>query len=132
MEDKYGKETDYKAIIFETAGVKREELIKRYLAMDIGVVTPAMDGMNLVAKEMIVCNPNASLILSEGAGTHHQFLENKLADNYHLVQDITKVEAFAQVMHEAVTQPKKVAELSEYLKKNGVEKWSNEFLYGKK
>ncbi|CAK5123415.1 unnamed protein product [Meloidogyne enterolobii] len=53
--------------------------------MDIGVVTPVMDGMNLVAKEMIVCNPNASLILSEGAGTHHQFLENKLADNYHLV-----------------------------------------------
>ena len=48
MEDKYGKETDYKPIIFETEGVNREELVKRYLAMDIGVVTPVMDGMNLV------------------------------------------------------------------------------------
>uniref|UniRef100_A0A914L9F1 Trehalose-6-phosphate synthase n=2 Tax=Meloidogyne TaxID=189290 RepID=A0A914L9F1_MELIC len=132
LEDKYGKETDYKPIIFETEGVNREELVKRYLAMDIGVVTPVMDGMNLVVKEMIVCNPDAALILSEGAGTHHQFTENKLSHNYHVVQDIEDAEVFAQVMHEAVTQPKKVAELSEYLKENGVEKWSNEFLYGKK
>nr|CAD2157922.1 unnamed protein product [Meloidogyne enterolobii] len=130
--DGQGIEINYKPIIFETKGVNREELVKRYLAMDIGVVTPVMDGMNLVAKEMIVCNPDAALILSEGAGTHHQFTENKLSHNYHVVQDIEDAEAFAQVMHEAVTQPKKVAKLSEYLKENGVEKWSNEFLYGKK
>jgi len=34
---------------------------------------------------MIISNPKASLILSEGAGTHHQLSENELNDTYHLV-----------------------------------------------
>nr|CAD2134256.1 unnamed protein product [Meloidogyne enterolobii] len=50
--------------------------------MDVGVVTPVMDGMNLVAKEMIASNPRAPLILSKGAGTHHQLKENGLSGNY--------------------------------------------------
>ncbi|KAL7070319.1 hypothetical protein ACQ4LE_010450 [Meloidogyne hapla] len=123
--------TNYKPIIFVREGVNREELIKHYLAMDIGVVTPVMDGMNLVAKEMIVCKPEATLILSKGAGIHHQFLENKLHDNYYLVEKITDVNAFAAVMHKAATEPKEVSVLSKYLEDNGVEKWSEEFLYGK-
>uniref|UniRef100_A0A914LD81 Trehalose-6-phosphate synthase n=1 Tax=Meloidogyne incognita TaxID=6306 RepID=A0A914LD81_MELIC len=75
----------YKAIDIRTDGMKRELLVLRYLAMDVGIVTPVKDGMNLVAKEMILSNPDAALILSEGAGTHHQFLENGLGGKYHLV-----------------------------------------------
>lgn len=47
-------------------------MVAHYLAMDIGVVTPIKDGMNLVAKEMMVCNTRAALILSSGAGTEVQ------------------------------------------------------------
>lgn len=58
-----------------------------YLAMDVGLVTPKRDGMNLVAKEMIICNPKvrrflviafesfvsqAALMISSGAGTEQQ------------------------------------------------------------
>ena len=43
-----------------------------------------------VAKEMILSNPDAALILSEGAGTHHQFLENGLGGKYHLVITLFK------------------------------------------
>ncbi|KAK6009691.1 hypothetical protein OSTOST_25359 [Ostertagia ostertagi] len=60
---------DWRPLRFETDGLPRTRLIAHYLAMDIGVVTPSKDGMNLVAKEMMVCNPSASLVLSSGAGT---------------------------------------------------------------
>ena len=38
----------YKAIDIRTDGMKRELLVLRYLAMDVGIVTPVKDGMNLV------------------------------------------------------------------------------------
>jgi trehalose-6-phosphate synthase len=41
--------------------------------MDVGIVTPKKDGMNLVAKEMLLCNPKAGLVLSTGAGSEIQF-----------------------------------------------------------
>jgi trehalose-6-phosphate synthase len=43
--EKYGK---WLPIIFQTSGLQRSELIAHYLAMDVGVVTPKKDGMNLV------------------------------------------------------------------------------------
>jgi hypothetical protein len=55
-----------------SSGLPRAKLIAHYLAMDVGVVTPSKDGMNLVAKEMMICNPEAALVLSSGAGTEVQ------------------------------------------------------------
>lgn len=52
--------------------------------------------MNLVAKEMLVCNPNASLVLSSGAGTEVQlgnagfYTEEKRM--YHRVDNIHDTE----------------------------------------
>lgn len=78
---------EWRPVRFDTDGLPRTRLVAHYLAMDIGVVTPSkvrflkfliplafdslsfQDGMNLVAKEMMVCNPSASLVLSSGAGT---------------------------------------------------------------
>uniref|UniRef100_A0A915LLZ3 Uncharacterized protein n=1 Tax=Meloidogyne javanica TaxID=6303 RepID=A0A915LLZ3_MELJA len=101
--------------------------------MDVGVVTPVMDGMNLVAKEMIASNPRAPLILSKGAGTHHQLKENGLSGNYFLVEDIKNSEHFANVLHDSTllseeAQKIRGEKLREYLKKHSVDKWSEEFL----
>lgn len=70
---KCAEDPEWKPLIFQTSGLTRAELIPHYMAMDIGVVTPKKDGMNLVAKEMLICNPTATLILSTGAGTEQQF-----------------------------------------------------------
>uniref|UniRef100_A0A914RK71 Glyco_transf_20 n=1 Tax=Parascaris equorum TaxID=6256 RepID=A0A914RK71_PAREQ len=67
--DRIGKDVLYQLYL----GLPRADLVASYLAMDIGVVTPKKDGMNLVAKEMLVCNPHAGLILSTGAGSEIQF-----------------------------------------------------------
>ncbi|VDK64669.1 unnamed protein product [Gongylonema pulchrum] len=44
---------DWKPLIFVTEGLPRKELVASYLAMDIGVVTPKKDGMNLVSLSLI-------------------------------------------------------------------------------
>ncbi len=51
---------EWRPLIFETEGLRRPVLVSRYLAMDVGVVTPKKDGMNLVAKEMLVRSTNSS------------------------------------------------------------------------
>lgn len=55
---------------FINRGVKFEELCALYALSDVAMVTPLVDGMNLVAKEYIACQENHGgvLILSEFAG----------------------------------------------------------------
>lgn len=72
--------------------------------MNVGVVTPKMDGMNLVAKEMVICNPNAALVLSAGAGTDAQLgKEGFYSDKkklYYRVADVCDTNAFAETFYE--------------------------------
>lgn len=79
----------------------RQQLIAHYLAMDIGVVTPKKDGMNLVVKEMSVCNPQAGLVLSSGAGSEIQFTMAGLHPDdgdctYHRVEDVFDLEVYCR------------------------------------
>lgn len=88
--DKY---PEWRPLIFQTDGLQRSDLVAHYLAMDVGVVTPRKDGMNLVAKEMMVCNPMAGLVLSTGAGSEFQFTMAGLHPDdgdctYHRVDDL--------------------------------------------
>ncbi|RCN43435.1 trehalose-6-phosphate synthase domain protein [Ancylostoma caninum] len=39
---------EWKPLIFQTDGLPRPELVAAYMAMDVGIVTPKKDGMNLV------------------------------------------------------------------------------------
>jgi trehalose-6-phosphate synthase len=84
-------------VLITTVGLPRPTLVAHYLAMDVGVVTPLKDGMNLVAKEMLVCNPKATLMLSTGAGTEVQFGQAGLYEQsgkqyYVRVEDLSDTE----------------------------------------
>ncbi|VDK29326.1 unnamed protein product, partial [Gongylonema pulchrum] len=87
---------NWKPIKFDMDGLPRSKLVLHYLAMDVGVVTPIKDGMNLVAKEMMICNPAAALILSSGAGTEVQlgnagfYAQDKQC--YYRVEDVADAE----------------------------------------
>ncbi|VDM97430.1 unnamed protein product [Thelazia callipaeda] len=87
---------NWKPIKFTMDGLPRAKLVAHYLAMDVGVVTPIKDGMNLVAKEMVICNPGAALILSSGAGTEVQlgsagfYAHDKQC--YYRIEDVTKAD----------------------------------------
>lgn len=65
------------------------------------VVTPVADGMNLVIKEAILCNPAAVLVLSTGAGAENQLRDAGLSDCYIRIDDISDSEAFANQLKAA-------------------------------
>ncbi|EPB66160.1 hypothetical protein ANCCEY_14748 [Ancylostoma ceylanicum] len=105
------------------------------MAMDIGIVTPKKDGMNLVAKEMLVCNPRAGLILSTGAGSEIQFSTSGLykedgEKNYHRVVDLFDAEAYADAFYAAATESDESRKahgkrLSEFILSNDIERDDN-------
>jgi len=128
---------DWRPLIFVTDGLNRPMLVAHYMAMDVGIVTPKRDGMNLVAKEMVLCNPHATLILSDGAGTEQQFFtagfykqEDRL---YHRVTNLCDANGFAKTIYEAVVEDKaavinNASRLREFVMANDIEKWSSSFL----
>ncbi|CAG9539259.1 unnamed protein product [Cercopithifilaria johnstoni] len=129
---------NWKPLIFETEGLPRKELIACYLAMDIGVVTPKKDGMNLVAKEMLLCNPNAGLILSSGAGSEVQFSRagfyQESGDQcYKRVVDLYNLDSYSDAFYQAAIQDlterrANSTRLHDFILANDIEKWSTAFL----
>jgi trehalose 6-phosphate synthase/phosphatase len=61
---------DWTPVVYIRRAISRTELVALYAASDVGWVTPLRDGMNLVAKEFVACQPDgdAVLVLSEFAG----------------------------------------------------------------
>uniref|UniRef100_A0A0N5AKK0 alpha,alpha-trehalose-phosphate synthase (UDP-forming) n=1 Tax=Syphacia muris TaxID=451379 RepID=A0A0N5AKK0_9BILA len=128
---------NWRAIKFNTEGLQRKGLIAHYLAMDVGVVTPAKDGMNLVAKEMLVCNPCAALILSTGAGTEVQLgnagFYGQDQQCYYRVEDIGNADKFAETFFKAATEQLEVRQehgkrLNQFLMCHDIDEWSTAFL----
>uniref|UniRef100_A0A7E4UZC4 alpha,alpha-trehalose-phosphate synthase (UDP-forming) n=1 Tax=Panagrellus redivivus TaxID=6233 RepID=A0A7E4UZC4_PANRE len=131
---------DWKPLVFQTDGLQRSDLIAHYLAMDIGVVTPKKDGMNLVAKEMLVCNPSVGLVLSTGAGSEIQFTmaglhpdETPNECTYHRVSDVYDVDSYADAFYNAAIEPEDERarhghRLNEFIMANDIERWSVAFL----
>ncbi len=86
---------------FINRGVKFEELCALYRLADVCMVTPLIDGMNLVAKEYLACQPEGGsgvLILSEFAGAAQE-LYGTLSVNPYDTDDM------AEALHAALTRP---------------------------
>ncbi|KAF1764704.1 hypothetical protein GCK72_004654 [Caenorhabditis remanei] len=134
---KSSENPSWKPLIFQTDGMQRSELVAAYLAMDIGVVTPKKDGMNLVAKEMLVCNPTAGLVLSTGAGSEIQFttagLYTDKEKNYHRISNVFDADSYCDAFYEAALESEAVRaehgkRLHEFIMANDIERWSSAFL----
>ncbi|GMR36829.1 hypothetical protein PMAYCL1PPCAC_07024 [Pristionchus mayeri] len=129
---------EWTPIVFECDGLPRDQLVAAYCAMDIGVVTPRKDGMNLVAKEMIVVNPRAGLILSTGAGSEIQFYNAGLYGaegerNYTRIEDLYDPLEYAACFYDAATlneeeRAKRSKKIHEFLLAHDIERWSTAFL----
>ncbi len=80
----YG-ETDWTPISYITRSRTFDEIIALYLATDVMMVTPLVDGMNLVAKEYVAaaCTQGCGvLVLSERAGAAHELGEALIVNPY--------------------------------------------------
>ncbi|MFW5999578.1 MAG: alpha,alpha-trehalose-phosphate synthase (UDP-forming) [Halanaerobiaceae bacterium] len=91
---KYQKD-DWAPIKNFNRAVPQEELIPYYRAADIGLITPLIDGMNLVAKEYVAAQEDGVLILSEFAGASSVLDEALTVNPYH-------IEKVADTLHRAL------------------------------
>ena len=87
-------------IRFIHGSVNFTDLCALYATADVGMVTPLIDGMNLVAKEYIACQRehDGVLILSEFAGAAEELSNAMLVNPY-------DARAVAQALHEALAMP---------------------------
>jgi trehalose 6-phosphate synthase/phosphatase len=90
----------YQPIHYYAASFSAEELGQAYRRVNVMMVSPLMDGMNLVAKEFIAARPDHDgvLVLSEFAGATHELSEALLINPY-------DIEGTAETMFKALSMP---------------------------
>jgi len=108
-------------------GVPQEELIAEYRAADIGLVTPGLDGMNLVAKEFIAANKEPKvLILSEFAGSSEELHEALLVNPYDPDQVASAIKTAIEMPEEE--KQDRWRRLRKRVRKKDLPTWADEFL----
>ncbi len=96
--------------------VPQKELLPYFQAADIALITPLIDGMNLVAKEYLAVKENGILILSEFAGAADTLQEALIVNPYN-------IEDVADSIHYGLEMPEK-ERLERYNKlKNKISKY---------
>lgn len=116
-------------IRFINRPVPREVLAGLYRASDVALVTPLMDGMNLVAKEFVAAQDPRDpgvLILSQFAGAAEQMTEALLVNPHDTEQMATTMITALMMSHSE--RRERHAALMKGLDRHDVHWWSNAFL----
>ncbi len=108
-------------------GIPQRKLIAEYRAADVGLVTPGLDGMNLVSKEFIAANQKPKvLILSEFAGSAEQ-LDGAIHVNPYDSDQVARAIKQAIEMPEAEKEERWKG-LRKQVKTEDLSSWSEKFL----
>lgn len=104
------------------------ELAALYATADVALITPARDGMNLVAKEYLATRRDNGgvLVLSEMAGAARELME-ALIVNPNSAEDVARALALALEMP-ADERRRRAEPMRARLKQNDVDAWSARFL----
>jgi trehalose 6-phosphate synthase len=108
--------------------LEREELVAYYKAADVMVVTPLVDGMNLVAKEYVASrvDEDGVLLLSEFAGAAHELSAAVLVNPY-------DIDGVALAMRQAIElEPaerlRRMREMRNTVREHDLEAWTRRIL----
>ncbi|MEA3239279.1 MAG: trehalose-6-phosphate synthase [Candidatus Bipolaricaulota bacterium] len=104
----------------------QQDLIPYYLAADVALITPLIDGMNLVAKEYVATRDNGTLILSEFAGAADTLTEAIQVNPYD-TENVVKALLRALENPEA-KQKKEFVRMKKKLCQMDVHWWCDRFL----
>jgi trehalose-6-phosphate synthase len=104
-----------------------EVLVAYFLAADVALVTPLMDGMNLVAKEYVAtrANDGGALILRQLAGAAVE-LKDALLINLYDIDEIVRLLKYALELDRG-EQRHRVQALGAAVHKNTLSQWSQAF-----
>ena len=118
----------WKPIIYIDTKVEHKDLAAYYRMADVGIVSSAYDGMNLVGKEYVACqtDENGVLILSEFAGAADELDGAILVNPY-------DIEGFSDSIKNALTmspqeRTERMKVLRTQIRENDIYKWISDML----
>lgn len=120
---------DWMPIWYLYQSFDQDDLIKRYKASDVLLVTPLRDGMNLIAKEYIASHTDhlGVLILSETAGAASELSEAIVVNPNDDLQIADSIKyALEMPKHEQITRNQI---MHERIKRYNVTYWAEDFLH---
>ncbi|MDW5562654.1 MAG: trehalose-6-phosphate synthase [Methanomassiliicoccus sp.] len=120
------QQPNWTPIIYMNRYVTPDDLMMYYMIADVAMITPVIDGMNLVAKEYITLNDQGVLILSEFAGASEEMGAALIVNPY-------DVEMSAKAILRALTmtpeeRSRHVQALRSVIKKHDLYWWLDTFM----
>lgn len=113
-------------IIYINRQLPGDEIMMLYRIADVAMVTPIIDGMNLVAKEYVTVNDNGVLILSEFAGASEEMNQSIIVNPYDLDGMAAALEKALSMTPEE--RGRHIAQLREIVKEHDIYWWLDTFL----
>lgn len=123
---KYGQ-PDWNPVYYYDQRFSLKTLIAHNLISDVALVTPLMDGMNLVAKEWIAGAEKGVLILSEFAGAAEQLAPEAIIVNPSNVREIAEAIKTALTMSDNEKE-ERLFKLKDKIMSRDVNWWREKFL----
>lgn len=118
----------YAPVHYLYRGLPQDEIVALYRIADLMLVTPLRDGLNLVAKEFVVCsaNPDAMLLLSEFAGAADEMGEALVVNPYDIESVVSAMEQSLMISREE--KHERMSALKERVLKYDCHAWANDFI----
>ncbi|MGM0419791.1 MAG: alpha,alpha-trehalose-phosphate synthase (UDP-forming) [Bacillota bacterium] len=115
----------WQPIVYFKGGVPQKELLPYFLAADAALITPLIDGLNLVSKEFLAINEGGQIILSEFAGAASQLDGAYLTNPYNIEETAMTI---AQALGAGPVEKKERYEANaEIAQKQDIEWWRDHF-----
>ena len=119
---------EWQQIHFVNEVIERSKIFAYYKLADLCLVTSLDDGMNLVAKEYVICAPadKGMLVLSKFAGAARDLKSSVLINPY-------SIEASADLIHYTITMKKderikRMNEMKAIVKERNIYDWAMNFI----
>ncbi|MCJ8499020.1 bifunctional alpha,alpha-trehalose-phosphate synthase (UDP-forming)/trehalose-phosphatase [Desulfatitalea alkaliphila] len=108
--------------------VNFSRLCALYTLADVAMVTPLVDGMNLVAKEYLICKPDGDgvLILSEFAGAAQELPQASIVNPYDTAQMARALENALNRTPEE--RQKRLAPMRRRILRYNAQRWAGDFI----
>ena len=118
---------DWTPVIYLYRTFPQSQLSVFYKAADVALVTPLMDGMNLVAKEYMAAREDGVLILSEFAGAAEDLKEAIIVNPYDIERVADAIKDALELL--PFEKNRRAKALRKRIKKRDINWWLNSFLY---
>ena len=118
-------------VSYHHTNLSRTQLIDLFSTADIMLVTPYKDGMNLVAKEYVVCHPDGSgaLVLSEFAGAAQELSQAYLCNPFDIESLKKQIQhAMTALRTDPETARARMLAMHEVVMTHDVNLWATSFL----